>query len=737
MKKNSTKIHYLFFVLGLLAIILFVSGFFRKTPQENQYSLRITGKHEHPALHNPADIIQFQGKYVATELYKNRLAIFDDLQFSNLRHFDPQKIGKRFRSPHFLAVTPQNSLLISNGWGNSIIEIQDLEGKGWKEFHGFEPPFRAPHGICVDRDGWIYVGDSLNSRLVRFKDMDGTDWQVFADHEKKISYIRELHCKDDGVWISNSYEKREGLNPGNGSNVLKITNFPSGEVEVIHAVNDSNITGFIAVDDSLYVNLFKGQSVHEVKLTGKESLNTDQIIRRGSIGLGVPYGTYSAPEGDLHLISYFGKFDSPDNLGGFLSLREVAASQPDGLTWTMINVNKAKRQGDAHLIQVENGKTILVDTGLPQFTESEVLPLLRKKGIGTLNDVYISHAHLDHFGGLEVLANAGITIENAWFNPLNEEMCAREKRCYYDKYQDIQEKLASLKSNVQELNTGDIHDLGNGAQLRIIAAFNGKETPAKSKDVNDTSAIMMVEYSGFKLLFTGDLNKKMGGYLAKNANNIKADVLKVPHHGAEGLAPNEFFEKVSPRYALVPAPRQLWQSKRSQRPKEWMQLNKVPVYVNGISGNVSVIIRNNELAIEEQYPQKKGNRQISTQLPDNIKEIANKGHIDSATCSDGHVVIKGWAPWKDLNQNQTLYILSKDSISSPQLKSRERPDVAKVYAEPRYRFSGFELQFKTSGGCNGGSPNVCIAAGETQNEEIFLLQNKLTPKACEKYTSID
>jgi len=162
------------------------------------------------SVSSPADIVQFNGKYVVSELYNNRLAILDDSTDQTPEYFDPATIGKKFSSPHYLAVTPENTLLISNGWGNSIVEISDLKGAGWKELRGAETEFWAPHGICVSGDGKIYVGDSLNSRLVRLDNMDGNGWKVFPDSHNQIAYIRQLTCKNKGKIYLNLKESQNG-----------------------------------------------------------------------------------------------------------------------------------------------------------------------------------------------------------------------------------------------------------------------------------------------------------------------------------------------------------------------------------------------------------------------------------------------------------------------------------------------------------------------------------------------
>ena len=193
---------------------------------------------------------------MVTELYNNRLAILDSPTDQNPTYFDPTNIGKSFSSPHYLAVTPSNTLLITNGWGNSIVEVRDLEGNGWREFRGKTPMFSAPHGVCVGNDEKIYVADSLNSRIVRFDDMDGNGWQVFPDIAHKVAYGRQLHCEKGQIWISNSYEDRKELNPGKGGSILLMENFESGEITTKFQKPDSNLTAVLPLENEVLIGLW-------------------------------------------------------------------------------------------------------------------------------------------------------------------------------------------------------------------------------------------------------------------------------------------------------------------------------------------------------------------------------------------------------------------------------------------------------------------------------------------------
>jgi len=252
---------------------------------------------------HPADVVRFAGKYVATEILSNRLAIFDDLALRNLRYLDPAAIGRHLQGPHYLAVTPWGTLLVSDGWGVGIVEIRDLAGGGWRHFSGIGQRMDAPHGVCVSDDGWIYVGDSLNSRLVRFRDMDGGGWEVFADHDRRVAYSRQLVCDGKRVWIANSYEKRPGLNPGTGGNVLRVDDFGSGRAVVAASVPDASITALALVDGGrLLLGLWDARP--GLALAGR-----DGVVRRLApppAEWGVPYGIHRDPASGHWMVAFFG-----------------------------------------------------------------------------------------------------------------------------------------------------------------------------------------------------------------------------------------------------------------------------------------------------------------------------------------------------------------------------------------------------------------------------------------------
>ena len=94
--------------------------------------------------------------------------------------------------------------------------------------------------------------------------------------------------------------------------------------------------------------------------------------------------------------------------------------------------------------------------------------------------------------------------------------------------------------------------------------------------------------------------------VSKNGKNFKADILKFPHHGAEGFAVNEFLDKVNAKVTIVPAPEFLYISERSKRTRNYVKDNNMTAYVNGIDGHISVVSREGGFSIHTE----KGKRHL-------------------------------------------------------------------------------------------------------------------------------
>lgn len=265
----------------------------------------------------------------------------------------------------------------------------------------------------------------------------------------------------------------------------------------------------------------------------------------------------------------------------------LAAATPDLVApeWHMINVNESFQQGDAHLL-FDNDETVLVDAGTYSEALRSLVPYLNQNGVRHVDHIFISHPHFDHYGGVDSLLESGITIGNIYHNELPPSI--------EDSFYIPSEFNATL--NRARISGTEIHNIGEGfflqlptSTITVLVALKNTTTT-----VNDYSLIMQWDAGGYRSLFTGDLDFPLGTVLSQS-DSFGADILKMPHHGIIGIAPDAFFDMVGPSIAMIPAPENLWTDLRGEQVRLWVERNINPDSVeqslsyschNGLNGGV-------------------------------------------------------------------------------------------------------------------------------------------------------
>jgi competence protein ComEC len=238
-------------------------------------------------------------------------------------------------------------------------------------------------------------------------------------------------------------------------------------------------------------------------------------------------------------------------------------------------------QGDAVLVQGQRG-TLLVDAGPARpggfdAGRSIVAPALRALGVRRIDVVVASHADADHRGGLpailerhpvgEVWIPAGTGADEGWAELL------RVARAH-----GIRVRERGAESGVAMIGDLDVEPL-----------WPPRRAAALSR--NDRSLVLAVGHGRRRVLLTGDVERRAEEALVASRATLRADVLKLPHHGSRTSSSDGFLAAVAPRLVVVSAPERSRFAMPHPEVRARLDARGLPLCWTGFHGAVEIELR--------------------------------------------------------------------------------------------------------------------------------------------------
>lgn len=218
---------------------------------------------------------------------------------------------------------------------------------------------------------------------------------------------------------------------------------------------------------------------------------------------------------------------------------------PRGLEVVFIDVG----EGDSTFIKTYSGRTVLIDGGGsiskggkepdgPNVGDTTVIPFLLDYGVTSLDLVVATHGHDDHIQGLIPVLKS--------FKAGNLVMPDIAEKKELKPLIAIAEAKGVL---IRACTSGDRIRLDDRTYFDVL---NPDSNPAGNKiSLNNSSLVLKLHYKTTSILFSGDVEQETENFLLESKSDIKADILKVAHHGSGNSTTPAFIDRVQPGAAVI------------------------------------------------------------------------------------------------------------------------------------------------------------------------------------------
>jgi competence protein ComEC len=239
-------------------------------------------------------------------------------------------------------------------------------------------------------------------------------------------------------------------------------------------------------------------------------------------------------------------------------------------------------QGDGLVIRTASKAAVVVDAGPDPAAMRRCLDQLKVAAVPLL---VLTHFHADHVDGLDGVLS-GRAVGQIWVSPLaSPELEVREvRRMAEERGIPVTSPPVGARALVGEVA---LEVLGPVAVPAPLAEESSVE--------NDSSLVVMATIWGLRILLTGDVEPDGQAAMLAHGVDLRADVLKIPHHGSARQDP-AFFAATGARLAIASAGRDNDYGHPAPRTLQLARSYGMTVLRTDEQGSAAVALRNGQLA---------------------------------------------------------------------------------------------------------------------------------------------
>lgn len=222
--------------------------------------------------------------------------------------------------------------------------------------------------------------------------------------------------------------------------------------------------------------------------------------------------------------------------------------EPGTLRVTFLDVS----QGDAAVLELPNGQSVLIDGGAAfehwDFGRGVVGPFLWDRGIRHLDHVIATHPQIDHIGGLRwVIKN--FSVGTFWHNGLGREKLFYENLRQAVQQSKVREEVAVEGTSI--MKDDSCHFWSLNPPRHIQKPFLHGEPVLGGSELNNLSVVTRLDCQNHSFLFTADAESETLNRLMDVVQSHPVRVVKIPHHGARSSFNLQWIQGIHGELAVV------------------------------------------------------------------------------------------------------------------------------------------------------------------------------------------
>jgi competence protein ComEC len=268
-------------------------------------------------------------------------------------------------------------------------------------------------------------------------------------------------------------------------------------------------------------------------------------------------------------------------------------------------------QGDSALVTMPDGATLLIDGGgqpnfeLPRSDDPDaersferdtqsigervVSEYLWSRGLDRIDYILATHADADHIDGLnDVARNFKVCTAIVARTPLQDPEYARFATTMKD---------AGVR--IEDIGAGDVLKFGS---INLDVLWPPARTDPNAASGNNDSIVLRLRYGEQTLLFAADIEKPAETAVLNAGYDLRADILKVAHHGSRTSSTERFVAATRPMLAIISVGRtSIFGHPHKEVVDRW-RASGTRVMTTGEKGTISVVTDGKEISVKSYLP---------------------------------------------------------------------------------------------------------------------------------------